>query len=56
MKKPYLFILFVIACLVLPGAVRPETEAAETQQVLLRAYLRQGINKAFNSISNSLAY
>jgi tetratricopeptide (TPR) repeat protein len=48
MKKHCMLILLEVLCLSLLSAAQPETGAAETQLVPLRAYLRQGIEKAFN--------
>src|SRR3989339_182168 len=48
MKPYFLFNLLVLLCLALLSAVQPETVTAGTQPVQLRAYLRQGIDKAFN--------
>lgn len=48
MKTHCLLILLVLLCLALLNTAQPETGTAQTQPVLLRAYLRQGIDKAFN--------
>lgn len=48
MKKPVTFILLVVLALALLSATQHETGTAETQLVAIRAYLRQGIEKAFN--------
>jgi len=48
MKKHCPLIFLALLCLALLTATQPETGTAETQPVPLRAYLRQGIDKAFN--------
>jgi hypothetical protein len=53
MKKHCLSILLVVLCLAVLSAARPETGTAETPFVPLRAYLRQGVEKAFNMETRS---
>ena len=48
MQKHCLLILLVVLYLALLSVAHPETGTAGTQLVPLRAYLRQGIEKAFN--------
>lgn len=48
MKKHRPLVVLVLLGLAVLSAARPETGKAETQPSLLRAYLRQGIDKAFN--------
>ncbi len=53
MKKHCPLIVPVLLCLAFLSTAQPEKGTAETQPVLLRAYLRQGIDKAFNMETRS---
>jgi tetratricopeptide (TPR) repeat protein len=48
MKKHFPLIFLILLCLAALSATQPQTGTAETHQIPLRAYLRQGIDKAFN--------
>jgi tetratricopeptide (TPR) repeat protein len=53
MKKHCRLIFLILPCLAFLSAAPSETGAAETQPAPLRAYLRQGIDKAFNMETQS---
>lgn len=48
MKKHCPLMVLIVLCLAFQSAAQTEAEAGDAQPALLRAYLRQGIEKAFN--------